>query len=500
MITPSFSEFQKKATPGSRITVYREILADLETPVSAYMKVNAGDRGILLESVENGVAQSRYSIIGIQPKISVEYTKGVFKQHIRGRISKSVKTAEPLIELQKIMESHKFTPNNRLPSFCGGAVGYLSYEISALYEKLPKSSKKSEIPEMFYYLIEDLLIFDHLKRTILIACNVVLPKKLTKASLRNSYESAVIRIGQIKDRLNQPLPAGRAINEITASKKKVNAKTSSNFKKSDFLSAVKKAKEYIRQGDVIQVVLSQRFSRSIKADDFTVYRHLRSVNPSPYMFYIRHEDFSLVGSSPETHVRNTHGEVELKPIAGTRRRGTSEAQDLKLADDLLKDPKELAEHVMLVDLGRNDLGRVCKTGSVKVKHFKTIERYSHVMHIVSKVTGQLKDKISVNDLIRATFPAGTVSGAPKVRAMEIIAELEKTPRGPYAGLVGYLSFDGSFDSCITIRTILIKDGQAHVQAGAGIVADSLPIKEWEETHNKARALMVAIDNAENNIS
>lgn len=466
--------------------VYREILADFETPVSCFLKNGDKPYSYLLESVEGGEKLARYSFIGGRPAL-VFKSKGrrITLEDASGKTRSFATDADPLAELEKILSQHRQAPIQGLPPFSGGAVGYMSYDSVRFFEKIPDKNKDvQQIPDSLFIFTDTLIVFDHISQTIKVVSNAVI-KKGQKAEA--VYREAVHKIdAQVRLLRNTTLPKSGKTRSYAIQMK-------SNFTKPGFEAIVKKAQKYIHKGDIFQVVLSQAFSTDIKTDAFHIYRSLRSVNPSPYMFYINGGDFQLVGSSPEVHVRCESGKAMLRPIAGTRKRGTSPSEDKKLEADLLADAKERAEHLMLVDLGRNDLGRVCAYSSVRVPEFMTIERYSHVMHIVSLVEGQLRKGQTPFDLLRATFPAGTVSGAPKVRAMEIIDELENQKRGFYSGVVGYFGYSGNLDSCITIRTILVKKGRAYVQAGAGIVLDSKPAMEYQETVNKAKALVRAIE-------
>jgi len=495
-VQPDFKEFLKLSRKGNLIPVHGEILADLETPVSSFLKIDRGEHAFLLESVEGGQSQARYSFLGSEPSVVIEGAQGKIRLTEKGKTRVFADGGDPLKHLEKLLSKYRFVESSRLPRFSGGAVGFMSYDCNRFYEKMPASRKARQEPDLFFMITDTLLVFDHVQRKILVVSNAFVPPGSSAPAKKRIYETAVQKIAALSQRL-RTLPAGGAPAQAAPRKKSA---VESNFTKDRFEKSVRKAKEYIKKGDAIQIVLSQRFSKEYRARPFDIYRALRSINPSPYMFYLKCGAFTLVGSSPEVHVRCEEGRVMLRPIAGTRPRGRNEKEDAALAKGLLADPKERAEHVMLVDLGRNDLGRVCEIGSVKVDELMTIERYSHVMHIVSQVSGRLLKGKSVYDVIRATFPAGTVSGAPKVRAMEIISELEPEPRGPYAGLVGYLSFSGNFDSCITIRTVLLKNNRASVQAGAGIVADSKPDREWMETHNKARGVLKAVEAAEGGLS
>ncbi len=491
MYYPDKNEFIKLAKEGNLIPVYREILADFETPLSAFTKIDNGNYSFLLESVEGGERIARYSFLGSSPSL-VFLSKGKKIIVSEGKISNSFITkSDPISELKNILARYKFVKVKGLPRFCGGLVGYFGYDIVHFIEKIPdKNPDDLKLPDSVFMLTDTILIFDHVDHKIKVVSNVHVEKDPQKA-----YDEAVAKIDKIIKNLRTTSPKVAA----NFTRKTRHLKLKSNLTKDRYEEIVRKAKDYIRKGDIIQTVLSQRFELPIECQPFQIYRALRSINPSPYMYYLKLGDFSLVGSSPEIMVRCEDGTVEVRPIAGTRPRGGTEEEDEKLEKDLLRDPKERAEHIMLVDLGRNDIGRVCEYTSVKVPELMVIEKYSHVMHIVSDVSGKLKKGKDSFDVIRATFPAGTVSGAPKVRAMEIIEELENIRRGPYAGSVGYFSFSGNLDSCITIRTIIVKGKTAYIQAGAGIVADSRPEKEYAETINKAKALVRAIEMAERNL-
>lgn len=487
MFYPKKTEFMKLAKKGNLIPVYAEFLADYETPISCFAKMEADGYAFLLESVEGGEKIARYSFIGASSGLIFESTRDnvVLKE---GKLSKSYKASDPLAELEKIMSRYKYVKIKGLPRFCGGFVGYLGYGMVRFFEKLPdRNADDLRVPDAIFMLTDTLLIFDHVDHMIKIVSNVH-----AEGDYGRCYDEAVKKIKDVMHRLKSTVR--KTSPKIKRKTKELTIK--SNFTRKGFEDAVCKAKEYIRKGDIIQVVLSQRVQIPIESTPLEIYRALRSVNPSPYMYYLKLGNFSLVGSSPEVMVRCEEGVVEVRPIAGTRPRGSSEAEDKELETELLADPKEKAEHIMLVDLGRNDIGRVCDYKTVMVPELMTIEKYSHVMHIVSDVSGKLSKGKNVFDVIRATFPAGTVSGAPKVRAMEIIDELENKRRATYAGAVGYFSFSGNLDTCITIRTILIKEKMAYIQVGAGLVADSDPANEYNETMNKAKALVKAIEMAE----
>ncbi|MFC1631964.1 anthranilate synthase component I [Candidatus Omnitrophota bacterium] len=489
MFYPSQKEFVQKAKQGNLIPVYKELLADLETPVSAFLKVDRGEYSYLLESVEGSEKVARYSFLGSGPSLIFK-SKGEDVELIRGKKVKRFKSADPLAEIKQLMQQYRFVPVEGLPRFCGGLVGFIGYEMVRFFEKIPDANPDNlNLPDCLFMLTDTILIFDHTNHLIKIINNVHLPDGASKAQVLRAYAKARAKIDRIAQQIKAPLQKVKFPRLNT--RKKIQIK--SNFSRQRFAQIVKQAKKYIAQGEIIQTVLSQRFSVKFKSSAFDIYRTLRSINPSPYMFYLKLKDFCLVGSSPELFVRCEDAQVAVRPIAGTRPRGKDARSDQKLVSQLLADPKERAEHIMLVDLGRNDIGRVCKYNTVKIAELMAIEKYSHVMHIVSEVKGKLRKKKDAFDLIRACFPAGTVAGAPKIRAMEIIDELENSRRGPYAGLVGYFSFSGNLDSCITIRTIVTKNNTAYIQAGAGIVADSLPLKEYQETVNKAQAMLKAID-------
>lgn len=492
MYYPAKKEFKKLAKRGNLIPIYQELLADLETPVSAFMKIDRGKYSYLLESVVGQEKIARYSFLGSNPSLIIK-SKGrkieIIRKNAKSFKKDSFKTCgDPLDEIKKIISQYRFVDVKGLPRFCGGLVGYIGYDSVRFFEKIPdKNPDDLNLADLIFVLTDTILIFDHIARKIKIVSNVHLESKQnSNADLDEIYDRSVRKIEALARQLRKPLKA-------SPKRKKIKPlRVQSNMSKGNFKKAVTKIKKYIRAGDIIQAVISQRFKVEIKMPSFDLYRALRTVNPSPYMYYLKFGDLKLIGASPEVMVRCESNIVEVRPIAGTRKRGANEQADIALSKNLRQDPKELAEHIMLLDLGRNDLGRVCRYGSVKVCELMNIEKYSHVMHIVSDVEGVLKRGKSVFDVIRATFPAGTVTGAPKIRAMEIIDELENVRRGPYAGCVGYFSFSGNLDTCITIRTIVLKGNTAYVQAGAGIVADSIPEKEYKETQNKAQALIKAI--------
>ena len=486
----TLDEFRALAAEGNLIPLYREILADYETPVSAFAKIDHGPTAYLLESVAGGENWARYSFLGSGSSAVIREEKGDLVL-IRGKKNLRIQSrGNPLERLRELMEEYRPVTVPGLPRFVGGAVGYFSYDMVRTFEDLPALCKDSlGMPDFAFLLTDTLLIFDNVSQKIKVVANAYL-ESTKERDIRDAYRHATARIEKMIARLKRPVRQPRQ------RRRRKPITFTSNMNKADFEKMVTRTKEYIRSGDIVQAVLSQRWETQIHTTPFQLYRALRVINPSPYMYYLRVAGAELVGSSPETLVRCEDGQISLRPIAGTRRRGQTPEEDQDLARQLLADEKERAEHVMLVDLGRNDVGRVAARGSVKVESLMQVERYSHVMHIVSQVTGQLEKGKSVYDVMRACFPAGTVSGAPKIRAMEIIEELEPTRRGPYAGAVGYFGFSGNMDMCINIRTVVIKGRQAYIQAGAGIVADSIPEHEYEETCNKARAMMKAIELAE----
>jgi anthranilate synthase component I len=500
MYYPTQSEFLTLARQGNLIPVTRRILADLETPLSAYRKIRGQGESFLFESVEGGEHVGRYSFVGCTPRAVIRQTgdrvevieNGKVLEHYAVSRKPGDRTVpDGLTVVERVMKGYRPVTVPGLPRFTGGAVGFIGYEfihdIEPIVPRPPNDELKT--PVMYLLIADELLIFDHVAQTITLLVNAVLDEKTRP---EDAYEDAVAEIERLASLLEQPLEH----RPITVPVDVPEIAFESNVARETFLQNVAQSKKYITGGDIIQVVGSQRFSTPVKASPLDIYRAVRSINPSPYMFLLELDGFSLVGASPEIHVRCEDGNVEIRPIAGTRRRGATLDEDKALEAELLADPKERAEHVMLVDLARNDLGRVCAFGSVQVKELMIIERYSHVMHIVSQVTGTLSSERSVYDLMRATFPAGTLSGAPKVRAMQIISELEQTTRGPYGGCVGYFSFNGNLDCCITIRTALIKDGKAWVQVGGGWVNDSVPEAEFQETVNKAKAMLKAVAMAE----
>lgn len=491
MYQPTREEFSKLAERGNLVPIYRELPADLETPVSVYLKLRSETESFLLESVEGGEQLARYSFIAIDPSRVLKLRDNrvtIYNHH--GAENFALIERDPIDAIRDFLAPYHAVSVPGLPRFFGGAVGFFSYDLVRHIERLPATARNElDLPDAIFLLTDTLVAFDHVKHRVLVIANAHIDGDADKA-----YADALSHIDAIVARLNQPIPT----QAIAPARDGHNLE--SNVTPAQFAERVERAKEHIAAGDIFQVVLSQRFARETEAEAFSVYRSLRRLNPSPYMFFLDFGETQFIGSSPEVLVQLEDGVARLNPIAGTRARGKDEAEDRQLEQELRDDPKERAEHVMLVDLGRNDLGRVCEYGSVQVPQFMTIERYSHVMHIVSNVIGKLRAELDAFDLLRATFPAGTVSGAPKVRAMEIIEELEGSRRGPYAGAVGYFGYPvggkGNMDFCITIRTIIHRGKQAFIQAGAGIVADSDPMREHQECVNKAGALAQAIRMAE----
>jgi anthranilate synthase component I len=493
-VRPSFPEFLRLARRGNVVPVYRQILADFETPLSAYLKLEGKGPAYLLESVEGGERWGRYSFLGSDPAFVLE-SKGRRMRLTRdGKTEKWITDSDPLAELQRLMAFFRVVSVQGLPRFCGGAIGYAGYDLVRFLEPVgPDKPDVLEVPDSLWMLSCSLVVFDHLEHVMKAVSNAVIPPgpaSTLERRARAAYAQADLQVGRMARSLKRPLP------DASRRKGRRPSAVHSNLSPEAFMSAVRKAKQAIAQGEAIQIVLSQRFETAVSCRPFDIYRALRCLNPSPYMFYLNLGSFALAGSSPEILVRCEEGTVEVRPIAGTRRRGKTPAADLRIEAGLKRDPKERAEHLMLADLGRNDIGRVAQYGSVKVSDLMTVERYSHVMHLVSNVTGRLRQGQDAFDVLRACFPSGTVSGAPKVRAMQIINELEPDARGPYAGAVGYIGFNGNLDTCIAIRTVLVKGKRAAVQAGAGIVADSQPRREYQETRNKAAGMIAAIRLAE----
>ncbi len=487
---PTFEEFRELSRKGNVVPVYRQLFADTLTPVSAFQKISNTDYAFLLESAHGGERMARYSFLGSNPFTGFKCQGNDVEISKNGGIN-HFKSTDPFGELEKQISRFSPVHVNGLPNFFGGAVGYMSYDSVHYVENLPSSAVDDlNLPDMYFMFYDVVTIFDHLNKTIKVACAACVDGKNTK----DAYQDAVDKIDGVIKKLRTPV---MELSDDIIEEGEINIKFSSNFKKSDFIKAVETCKEYIRAGDIIQAVISQRLQTQTIAKPINIYRTLRVINPSPYMFYIKMKNLELIGSSPEVMVKVEDGRVNVRPIAGTRRRGRTAEEDELLARELLTDPKERAEHIMLLDLGRNDVGRISQYGSVVIDENMLIEKYSHVMHITSSVSGKLMNGKSAFDGLRACLPAGTLSGAPKIRAMEIIDELEPTRRGPYGGAVGHIDFFGDMNTCITIRTIILKDGKdAYIQAGAGIVADSIPEREYQETLNKAKGLLKAIEVAE----
>ena len=486
-VLPSAEEFAAEAATHSVVPVWIELVADSETPLSVLSKLGSEESSFLLESAEHSDLVGRYSFVGSGSRAVIS-SRGETITLTDRKGTRSWKAPDPLKELDTLMSAYRCAVNTQLPGFTGGAVGYLGYEAVRSFEPSVPAAPQDDlgVPEMLFMIADTVVAFDHKRRRIkVVAC--AFPGEL---GVEESRREALERISALLAKLALPL----AMHPFPARVDAERLPVLSNVTREAFENAVENAKEFIRAGDIFQIVLSQRFAIAYEGDPLHLYRALRFINPSPYMFCLRLPGgFSLVGSSPEVHVKVTDGNVQIRPIAGTRKRGATPEADEALCLELLEDPKERAEHLMLVDLARNDVGRISKFGSVSLTDFMTVERYSHVMHIVSNVVGKLSETHSPLDVLRATFPAGTVSGSPKVRAMEIIATMEPTARGSYAGAVGYLGFNGELDSCIALRTVLLKEGIAYVQAGAGIVADSTAAAEFEETVNKAMGVIRAVE-------
>jgi len=491
MISPKFESFERMLKDARGVAVRRRIPADLETPVSAFLKLRKLGATFLLESVEKGESVGRYSFIGLSPSPVLTLRNGKCLLQYSDRTEETaLDNSDPLDFIRSLIRSRSVASDGDLPGLFAGAVGYMSYDLCRHFEKLPSTATDElELPECNFLFTEKMVAFDHVKREI-----EIIVMAHGNHSPRRAYEEAATEIGAILSCLASALPAPEEIVSPVPA-----AEPRSNFTQHEFENAVAKAKEYILAGDAFQIVLSQRISGETGASPFQIYRALRMLNPSPYMFFLDFKDHQLIGSSPEALVKLEGRCASVRPIAGTRKRGKDRSEDLALEQELLNDEKEKAEHIMLVDLGRNDLGRVCEYGTVQVNELMKTERYSHVMHMVSLVSGTLKQNHDMFDLLKATFPAGTVTGAPKVRAMEIIEELEGVRRGPYAGAVGYFGFGGDMDMCITIRTMLMKGRKYFTQAGAGIVADSEPSLEYRESLNKVQALLQALKLAEEGI-
>lgn len=486
---PEFETFRKLANDVDMVPVYRQLTSDTLTPVQAYSKLK-GDSAFLFESVVGGEKVGRFSFLGDNPFMKIEaFANSVIVTE--GDTPREYFADDPLKELEKLLERYRAVHLAELPRFCGGAVGYAGYDVIRYAEHLPNAPEDDrKVPDMAFAFFDRMIIFDHIRKTILVVCHADANSK----DLQNEYDRAAARVDELCQQLQE------ATSDIQPADVSIGGEPTleyqSNFEQKEFEQAVENCKEYIKAGDIFQVVISQRLKLDTTSKPLSIYRALRVVNPSPFMFLLKTSGMHLVGASPEIMVRAEDGEITIRPLAGTRKRGATPAEDQALADELLADEKERAEHVMLVDLARNDVGRIAKYGSVTLNDVMVVERYSHVMHITSNVYGQLRDGLSALDSLRAGLPAGTVSGAPKVRAMQIIDEQERHRRGPYAGAVGYIDFTGNMDTCIALRTLVMQDQTVYVQAGAGIVADSIPESEYQETLNKAKGLLRAIELAE----
>ncbi|MFT6181317.1 MAG: anthranilate synthase component 1 [Paracoccaceae bacterium] len=486
-VKPSAEEFVELAQAGNVVPVYAQLAADFETPVSAFLKLRDGRNAFLFESAESTDANGRWSIVGSQPRWVFTSRGDEVTIERGGQVEKRKREGDVLDEVQRLMAGYKPVTHGDAPPFFGGAVGYVGYDAAQQFEPTVADSPEDDLglPESIFFLADTMVIFDHKLRRLLVVANAMLDEA---ASNEEAYAMAVGRIGAMIEMLDRPLHVSplNGLSEVEMPPPR------SNTTQAEYEEMVLKVKEYIVAGDVFQVVPSQRFEADFDGSNIDLYRALRHVNPSPYMFVYETPEFSLVGSSPEVHVRAVDGKIDIRPIAGTRWRGKTKEEDDALAAELLADEKECAEHVMLIDLARNDVGRISQAGSVSVDDQMIVERYSHVMHIVSNVSGKLSPKHNSYDVLRSTFPAGTVSGAPKIRAMQIINSLEKNKRGTYSGAVGYFGWDGNHDSCIALRTCVVKDDKVYIQAGAGVVADSNPTYEYNETVNKAAAMMRAV--------
>jgi len=482
---PSRQEYHLLSQQYNLIPVYREINVDMDTPISIFKKISPNGPAYLLESVEGGENLARYSFIGFDPFLS--FTSKGYESQLTSNSGIKTVSGAPLENLERLISSFHVYEGEELPRFSGGAVGYLGYGMVQFFEKVNITRKNiPDLPDSYFIFAGTVLIFDHARSTLKIVIN-----SFPGEDPESSYDNVEFRLQKVIDTIKKNISL-----EDNSTAHYLPASFEANMTMNDFIEKVERAKEYIKAGDILQVVLSQRFQTPFRGEPFNVYRRLRALNPSPYLFYLNFGEIQVIGSSPEMLVRVEGDIVETCPIAGTRPRGKNKDEDRALAAELLDDPKERAEHLMLVDLGRNDLGKVCEPGSIKIHRFMEVERFSHVMHLVSNIKGRMSRGKSCADALRACFPAGTVTGAPKIRAMEIIDELEPDGRGVYAGAIGYLGFTGNLDAAIAIRTVVIQGGYAYVQAGAGIVADSDPEREYEETINKARALLNTIGEAE----
>ena len=486
---PSLKEFEQKCRRGNVVPVYRQLMADSLTPVLAFQRIQEGPYAFLLESASGPEKIGRYCFLGSSPFALFRSVGAEVEIHENGS-TRRFKCENPLVAFRDYLRQFTLAPVEGLPRFSCGAVGYMAYDVVRFIEHLPDCPPDDRgLPDIWYMFFDEILIFDNLNKTVKVVCS----QHTDGAEPAAAYREAIARIDRLIEKLRTPEVG--LCSDITPAGD-IDLPYESNFARADYLAAVEKAKEYIRAGDIFQVVPSQRLKVETAAVPFNIYRALRVINPSPYMFYLKMDDTELIGSSPEVMVRVENREITVRPIAGTIPRGASDEEDQQLARELLADPKERAEHIMLVDLGRNDVGRVAKFGTVVLDDVMVIEKYSHVMHIVSNVSGQLRDEMDALDALMACIPAGTLTGAPKVRAMEIIDELEPVKRGPYGGAVGYFDFSGNLDTCIAIRTLVLHGRTAYVQAGGGVVADSVPEREYEETLNKAKAVLRAIQVAQ----
>jgi len=486
MLSLTFEQFKERAGQGNLIPVFQQIPADLDTPVSAFMKIATGKNDFLLESVVGGERFGRYSFLGAEPREIIRISKNKIERNKGGQRESIPFSDNPLLVLRKILQDYSPVADASLPRFFGGLVGYMTYDMARYFEKLPEKAKDDlNLADAVFLLTDTVVIFDNSKLTMQIVCNVWIDPT---RSLEDLYQEALHKIEKLSQKLKNPCP--RLPASAIEGAEKIELKPSYN--EEEYCALVEQAKEYIKAGDIFQVQISTRFEATAHVHPLSLYRAIRRINPSPYLYFLELDDMAIVGASPELMVRLEGGKAEVRPIAGTRRRGRTEQEDRELTVELQNDPKEKAEHIMLVDLGRNDLGRVCESGSVKVDELEVVENYAHVMHLVSHVSGKLKAGLDAFDLLQATFPAGTLTGAPKIRAMEIIEELEKVRRGIYGGCVGYIGFTGNMDVAITIRTALLRDRKVYVQAAGGIVYDSVPRLEYKECNNKARSMLEAL--------
>ncbi len=488
---PTFDQFTASASHGRLVPVYRKLYSDTLTPVTAFCKANWTSQSFLFESVVGGEKVGRYSFLGGDPFLRIDAFGNEIEITRDGEVEQKT-VDDPLVELGRIVDQFSSIPHPDLPRFVGGAVGYAGYDVVRYTEDLPNPPEDDrKLPDLSFAFYDSMIIFDHIEKTTLVVAHA----RTDTDDLRGDYDRACARIDELCTRLQVPQTV-LTMSDVAQSPELASDAWNSNFTQSEYEQAVEKCKEYIKAGDIFQVVLSQRLEVETTVSPIEIYRALRVVNPSPFMLLLQTPHSTLVGSSPEIMVRVEDGETTIRPLAGTRKRGETEAEDRALAEELLSDPKECAEHVMLVDLARNDVGRIAEYNTVRLSDLMVVEKYSHVMHITSNVKGQLKEGLTCLDALRAGLPAGTVSGAPKVRAMEIIDELEKHRRGPYAGAVGYIDFTGDMDTCIALRTLVMAGNKVYVQAGAGIVADSVPAEEYQETLSKAKGLLNAIALAE----